>query len=69
MTDRTELTAIQRGGGWTVRIAWPNGFNHHYGKFASEREAGEWIEAHRWMTTREIVEADIVRPRTKPSTV
>jgi len=67
MGDRTELMAIQRDGNWTVRIAWPSGFNHHYGKFVSEREAGEWIEAHRWMTGSRIEEHEILRRRTRQS--
>jgi hypothetical protein len=32
-----------------VRIAWPNGAVHHFGKFASEKDAMAWITAHPWL--------------------
>ena len=32
-----------------MRIAWPNGTTHHFGKFASEKDAMGWITAHAWL--------------------
>ena len=32
-----------------MRIAWPNGTAHHFGKFASENDAMGWITAHAWL--------------------
>ena len=37
---------IEKGGIWRVRITWPNGSVHHFGKFTSEKEALDWIAAH-----------------------
>ena len=31
---------------WRVKIVRPNGAVHHFGKFTSERDATDWINAH-----------------------
>ena len=59
MGRRTELTAIERDGHWTVRVIWPNGASHHVGRYADRREADKWIAEHRWMTAERIEERDI----------
>jgi hypothetical protein len=41
---------VQEGGIWRVRIAWPNRHVSYLGKFTSERDAIDWIEAHPWLT-------------------
>jgi len=35
----TLLSPVQEGRIWRVRIVWANGAVHHFGKFASEKEA------------------------------
>jgi hypothetical protein len=35
---------------WRVRIAWPNGRVHYFGKFLTEKEAVEWIADHESLT-------------------
>jgi hypothetical protein len=65
-TGRTKLTAVQRDGGWTVRIVWPNGTNHHFGKFCSEIEAATWITDHLWMTATVITDRDLLRRGGRP---
>jgi hypothetical protein len=67
--ERTQLTAVERDGHWTVRIAWPNGASHHVGRYAERREADKWIAEHPWMTAERIEESDLPvrkeRPRKK----
>ena len=63
MGDRTELGAVERDGRWAVKIAWPNGTSHHFGKFRSEAEATFWIAQHRWMTTTTIKDRALLRRR------
>jgi hypothetical protein len=46
----TLLSPVQEGGIWRVRIRWPNGTVHHFGKFDSEQEAIKWIDAHPQLT-------------------
>ena len=50
MGDRTQLSPVQERGFWRVRIVWPNGRVHLVGKFTSEKDAIEWIEAHARLT-------------------
>ena len=50
---RTLLLPVQEGDIWRVRIAWPNGAVHYFGKFTSERDAVEWINAHPNLTKPE----------------
>ena len=50
MRDRlTVLAPVQNGSIWRVRIAWPIGTVHHFGKFTSEKDASDWIAAHAWL--------------------
>jgi hypothetical protein len=48
----TVLAPVQKGTIWRVRIAWPNGLVHHFGKFTSEKDAGDWITARPWLLER-----------------
>jgi hypothetical protein len=50
-TDRTVLLPVREGKIWRVRIVWPNGAVHHFGKFASKEDAVDWISAHSGLTT------------------
>ena len=59
--DRTQLEAVERRGYWAVRITWPNGAKHYFGKYNSEREANQWIEKHGWLTAARIENGDLVR--------
>lgn len=61
LSDKTELTAVEKRGTWTVRIAWPNGSIHYFGKFASKEEAAGWIKEHYWMTAKKIEDRDLLR--------
>ena len=36
-----------------LRIAWPNGLAHYFGKFTSEKEASDWIAARPWLAGRQ----------------
>jgi hypothetical protein len=47
------LSPVQDGKIWRVRIAWPNRAVHHFGKFTSERDAIDWINAHPRLTKPE----------------
>lgn len=40
------LSSVQEGRVWRVRIVWPNGAVHYFGKFTSEQDAIDWINAH-----------------------
>ena len=46
----TLLSPVQEGRIWRVRIVWANGAVHHFGKFISEQEAINWIDAHPRLT-------------------
>jgi hypothetical protein len=37
-----------------VQIVWPNGQVHYFGRFASEKEAAEWISTHKWWAAYKI---------------
>jgi hypothetical protein len=47
------LSPLQDGKIWRVKIVWPNRGVHHFGKFTSEREAIDWINAHSRLTKPE----------------
>jgi hypothetical protein len=47
---RTQLLPMQEGEIWRVQIVWPNGAVHYFGKFASKKDAVEWINAHARLT-------------------
>ena len=60
MGDRTQLSPVQEGRIWRVRIVWPNGKLNYVGKFTSEKDAIAWIDAHP-MLTKPIVEKALDR--------
>jgi hypothetical protein len=62
-TQWTVLLAVQEGEIWRVQIVWPNGAVHHFGKFASKKDAVDWIAAHSRLTTP----AEETSPPTAPS--
>ena len=43
---RTQLSPVQKGEIWRVKIVWPNRHVSYFGKFTSEKDAIAWIEAH-----------------------
>ncbi len=43
---RPLLSPVQEDDIWRVRIAWPNGGVHYFGRFTSEQDAIDWIDAH-----------------------
>ncbi len=47
------LSPVEVGRIWRVKIVWPNRAVHHFGKFTSEREAIDWINAHPQLTRPE----------------
>jgi hypothetical protein len=48
----TILLPVKAGNAWRVQIVWPNGSVHYFGRFASERDAANWIKSHSWLTVR-----------------
>jgi hypothetical protein len=48
-----QLSPVQEGDIWRVRIAWPNRAVHYFGKFTSEQDAIDWINAHPSLTKPE----------------
>lgn len=50
----TVLLPVQEGDIWRVQIVWPNGQVHYFGRFASKKEAAEWISNHRWWAIHKI---------------
>jgi hypothetical protein len=49
----TLLLPVQEGEIWRVQIVWPNGAVHYFGKFTSERDATDQINAHPRLTKAE----------------
>jgi hypothetical protein len=47
------LSRVQDGDIWRVQIVWPNGAVHFFGKFPSEQDAIDWINAHPRLTRPE----------------
>jgi hypothetical protein len=47
------LSPVQDRKIWRVKIVWPNGAVHYFGKFTSERDATDWINAHPRLTKPE----------------
>jgi hypothetical protein len=47
------LSPVQEDDIWRVKIVWPNRAVHHFGKFTSERDAIDWINAHPRLTRPE----------------
>jgi hypothetical protein len=47
------LSPVQDGEIWRVKIVWPNRAVHHFGKFTSEQDAIDWINAHPRLTKPE----------------
>jgi hypothetical protein len=64
---RTQLTAVERDGHWTVRITWPNGASHCVGRYAARREADNWIAEHGWMTAERIEGSDTAADNGEPT--
>jgi hypothetical protein len=50
---RTRLSVVREGRVWRVKIVWPNGAKHYFGKFTSEQDAVDWINAHPRLTKPE----------------
>jgi hypothetical protein len=48
--ERTVLSPVKSGNIWRALIAWPNGSESYFGKFASEKDAVNWIAAHPHLT-------------------
>jgi hypothetical protein len=48
-----QLSPVQEGDIWRVRIAWPNRNVHYFGKFISKQDAIDWINAHPRLTKPE----------------
>jgi hypothetical protein len=46
------LAAIRQSGHWRVEMKWPKRPSRYFGKFHSQSEAEEWIEAHCWMSAQ-----------------
>jgi hypothetical protein len=44
------LSPVQDDKIWRVKIVWPNRAVHHFGKFTSEQDAIDWINAHPRLT-------------------
>ncbi len=53
MVVATQLSPLREGDIWRVKIVWPNRAVHHFGKFISERDAIDWINAHPNLTKLE----------------
>jgi hypothetical protein len=49
-TQCTVLLPVREGNIWRVKIVWPNGAVHHFGKFTSKEDAVDWIAAHSRLT-------------------
>jgi hypothetical protein len=47
------LSPVQEGDIWRVKIVWPNRHVSYFGKFASKRDAIDWINAHPNLTRPE----------------
>jgi hypothetical protein len=47
------LSPLREGDIWRVRVVWPNRAVHYFGKFTSERDATDWINAHPRLTKPE----------------
>ena len=62
----TRLVPLKKGRHWRVQIKWPSGATRQLGKFGSELEAFEWINAHRGLTQQGMVPTGIIpKKRTK----
>jgi hypothetical protein len=46
----TLLLPMQEGEIWRVQIVWPNGKVNYFGKFTSERDVIDWVNAHSNLT-------------------
>jgi hypothetical protein len=44
---------MQEGDIWRVKMVWANEAVHYFGKFTSERDAIDWINAHPQLTKPE----------------
>ena len=48
-----QLSPVQEDDVWRVRMVWPNEAVRYFGKFTSERDAIDWINAHPNLTKPE----------------
>ena len=48
------LSPVQEGEIWRVQIVWPDRHVNYFGKFTSERDAIDWINAHPNLTEPQI---------------
>jgi hypothetical protein len=62
-TQCTVLLPVREGEIWRVKIVWPNGAVHHFGKFVSKEDADDWITAH----SRLMMPAEETSPPIAPS--
>jgi hypothetical protein len=44
------LSSVQVGKIWRVKIVWPNRHVNYFGKFTSERDVIDWVNAHSNLT-------------------
>jgi hypothetical protein len=57
------MLAVRKGDLWRAQIVWPNGTSNYVGKFGSETEAQQWIDAHRSLTKITFDAAELRRKR------
>jgi hypothetical protein len=63
---RTQLSpVVQKGGIWRVQIVWPNGRHTLVGKFTSEKDAVDWINAHPNLTKPVAVDEPLLADQTR----
>ena len=63
------VIASERARIWRVRITWPNGKANYFGRFSSEKDAIEWVEAHARLTEsrhRRTGSVAVIRQRIAP---
>jgi hypothetical protein len=53
LASMSALLPVQDGKIWRVKIVWPNRHVSYFGKFTSERDAIDWINAHHNLTQPE----------------
>jgi hypothetical protein len=48
-SNSLEFVAVWRDPFWRAELTWPSSETRYVGRFSSETETNEWIEAHRWL--------------------
>ena len=61
------FTTVKQRDHWRVQMKWPHRPSRYFGNFDSQREAENWIEKHRWMTTQRQETNDEVLPENAPT--